>query len=98
MAIKLRVAGIGYDGAPAGRGGEEFEAQETGDERDKVYYKVSKGGGILGAVKELLAEDVRSAYLDQAGREHLNDLSVTFRTRNEVINAGMSNYVLWLTR
>jgi hypothetical protein len=98
MAIKLRIAGIGYDGAPAGTGGEEFEAQDTGDERDKVYYKVSKGGGIVGAIKELVAEDVRSAYLDQAGRSSLESACVIYKTRNEVLAAGMSNYVLWLTK
>ena len=59
---------------------------------------MSKGGGIVGAIKELMHEDVRAAYLDQAGRDALESQVVLYKTRNEVIHAGMSNYVLWLTK
>ena len=94
--FRLRVAGIGYDGAPAGTGGETFTADDTGTEADKVFYKVSSGGGIRGALRQLMSEKARVAYLDPSERSSLDSIGVTYRTESEVLGAGMSHYILWL--
>ena len=96
--LKLQVAGVGYDGAPAGTGGETFLANEDGAQGDKVFYKISSGGGISGAVKELLFEKVHAAYLGAQDRSSLDNLSVLYSSEDEVKRAGMSNYVLWLAK
>lgn len=93
--IQLQVAGIGYDGAPAGRGGLVLSAAESGSEADKVYYKVSSGGGIAGAIKELIAERIHEAYLDPNERSTLENQGVVYRSETDVRSAGMSQYVLW---
>lgn len=93
--IQLQVAGIGYDGAPAGKGGPILSATESGSEADKVYYKVSSGGGVAGAVKELFFERVHEAYLDPNERSTLENLGVIYRSETDVRGAGMSQYVLW---
>ena len=93
--IQLQVAGIGYDGAPAGKGGPILSATESGSEADKVYYKVSSGGGVAGAIKELFFEQVHEAYLDPNERSTLENLGVIYRSETDVRSAGMSQYVLW---
>jgi hypothetical protein len=96
--IKLQVAGIGYDGAPAGTGGDSFMADDAGSASDKVWYKISSGGGIGGALRELMSEKVKPAYLDSNSRSQLETLGVTYRSESEVRDAGMSNYLLWLVK
>jgi len=93
--IQLQVAGIGYDGAPAGTGGPVLSASESGSEADKVYYKVSSGGGIAGAVRELFFEQIHEAYLDPNERSTLENLGVVYRSEEDVRTAGASHYVLW---
>jgi hypothetical protein len=93
--IKLQVAGVGYDGAPAGQNGDTFEGSEHGSERDKVFYKISSGGGIRGAVKELLFEAIQTAYLNSDARSSLQSQGIIFQDENSVRAAGMSQYVLW---
>ncbi len=94
-SIKLQVAGVGYDGAPAGRNGATYDGFENGSERDRVFYKVSSGGGIRGAVKELFAERIETAYLSQEARSSLESKGIIFQTEDGVRGAGMSQYVLW---
>lgn len=93
--FQLQVAGIGYDGAPAGTGGHVVNAEESGPDADKVYYKVSSGGGITGAIRELLNEQIHTAYINVDDRSTLDNQGVTFRSELDVRNAGASNYVLW---
>ena len=93
--IQLQVAGIGYDGAPAGTGGTILSATESGSEADKVYYKVPSGGGVAGAIKELFFEQIHEAYLDANERSTLDNQGVIYRSEEDVRTAGMSQYVLW---
>ena len=97
MEIKLRVAGIGYDGAPAGTGGAEFLAQDVGEDRDRIYYRRPQGRGLQSAFRQFFGgKDVEKAFLNIQDRNALDNMSVVYRTRDDVSKTGASDYVLWL--
>jgi len=97
MEIKLRVAGIGYDGASAGTGGAEFLAQDIGEDRDAVYYRKPQGRGLQSAFRQFFGgKEVGKAYLNIQDRGALDNASVVYKTRDEVSKTAASDYVLWL--
>jgi hypothetical protein len=95
--IKLKVAGIGYTSDPAGTGGEQYSADESGAEGDAVWYRIQGNKAKLAKLTglKLLGDHVGKAYLAAEHRDSLRNASVKI-DENEVRGAGMSDYVLWL--
>jgi hypothetical protein len=90
--VILYVAGFSYTNNPAGKQGQEFQASPSGSSQDEVWYQVDTNV----FAEALFGETIRKAYLDRAARASLDDLGVTYQTRESVEACGMSNYVLWL--
>lgn len=88
----LRVAGFSYLNNPAGGGGAEYDANDTGDEQDAVWYQVDRS-----VIHEAIyGEDIRKAYLPASTRSTLETDGITFNSEDAVRGAGMSHYILWL--
>jgi hypothetical protein len=90
--ITCYVAGVTYTNNPAGTGGQEFKVNASGSRTDEIWYQVDRS-----IVREaIVGEDIRRGYLDAQGRSSLNQLSVTYKTREDVAGAGMGHYILWM--
>ena len=90
--VTCYVAGVTYTNNPAGTGGQEFQVNSSGAASDEIWYQVDRS-----IVREAIyGEDIRKGYLDAQSRSSLEQLSVTYKTRDAVEGAGMGHYILWM--
>ena len=90
--VDLKIAAINQLGNPAGTGMPEFQAATTGPESLAVWYKVDRNP----LYEAVMGDDVRKAFLTADQIQTCRDASVSYKTRSDVENAGMGNYLLWL--
>ena len=94
--INLQVGGFSYAGGMAGTGGDKFQADDSGPESLAVFYR---NQGVAAKLSKLgiglFGDHMGKAYLTREQIDGLRTAGVELK-ENEVSNAGMGNYVLWL--